>query len=130
MRAANVRDDDLTRRRREGAVDLSVQLDRIDDGIGVGLRGGGLLDQALERGGDAAGAQAVETGGFGVAEDRALIRKPAIAGDEIGVAPGEIVVLDQSAIGVVADEAPAAMMREIGAATRVAGQVCGKRWVR
>lgn len=121
-----MRDDDLTRRRRERAVDLSVQLDCIDDGIGVGLRGGGLLDQALEGRGDAAGAEAVEAGGFGVAEDGALIGKAAIAGDDGGVAPGEIVVFDEGAVGVIADEAQAAMMREIGPAARVARQVSGK----
>jgi hypothetical protein len=128
-RAANVRDDDLTRLRRQRTVHLSVELNGVDDGIGVRLRGGGLLDQALESGGDAVGAKAVETGGFGMAEDRALIGKAAIARDGCRIAPGEVVVLDKGAIGVIADEASAAMMREIGAAPGVARQVSGKRWI-
>ncbi|HEV2983326.1 MAG TPA: hypothetical protein VGX46_03015, partial [Vicinamibacterales bacterium] len=60
------------------------------------------MNQALERGGDAAGAVAVETRGFGVAKDGAGVAKTAVLGDRVRIAPGEIVVLNNGAIGVPA----------------------------
>ena len=82
-------------------VDLGVEADGGDDGAGGGAERGATL-----------GAKA---GGVGVSVNDGLMGDSVLAGDFLGAEPAKVVLVDEFAVGVVANRAFAGVSSEVGA---------------
>jgi hypothetical protein len=96
-------------------IDLGVEADSGDDGAGSGADGFGLLDEVFEGGAKAGAALGAEAGGVGVAVNDGLMGDRVLAGDFFGAEPAEVVLVDEFAVGVMANRAFAGVSGEVGA---------------
>ena len=96
-----------------------MQLDGVDERTRGGADGAALLNETIERRGEPASAESIEPGGLGVTIERPSIFQVEVLGDQSGLAPGEIVEFDFVALGVIANDAFAAVMDESDATRRI-----------
>jgi hypothetical protein len=86
-------------------VDLGVEADGGDDGAGGGADGFGLLDEVFEGGAERGAALGAKAGGVGVSVNDGLMGDSVLAGDFLGAEPAEVVLIDEFAVGVMANRA-------------------------
>jgi len=86
-------------------VDLGVEADGGDDGAGGGADGLGLLDEVFEGGAERGAALGAKAGGVGVSVNDGLMGDSVLAGDFLGAEPAEVVLVNEFAIGVMANRA-------------------------
>ena len=97
-------------------VDARTDLNRAEDGVGAGLGLVGVLDEELGGEAQVFATALVEAGGARVAIDGAEIWLSVILVDQLGIAPGEEILFEVFAPGMVADDAFAGMPLESGRA--------------
>ena len=93
-------------------VDLGVEADGGDDGAGGGADGFGLLDEIFEGRSERGAALGAEAGGVGVSVNDGMMGDFVFAGDFFGAEPAEVVIVDEFAVGVMADRAFAGVSGE------------------
>jgi hypothetical protein len=96
-------------------VDLGVEADGGDDGAGGGADGFGLLDEVFEGGAERGATLGAKAGGVGVSVNDGLMGDSVLAGDFLGAEPAKVVLVDEFAVGVVANRAFAGVSSEVGA---------------
>ena len=97
-------------------VDLGVEADGGDDGAGGGADVLGLLDEVFEGGAERGAALGAKASGVGMAVNCGMMRDFVLAGDFLGAEPAEVVIVDEFAVGVMADRAFAGVSGEGSAA--------------
>lgn len=95
-------------------VDLGVEADGGDDGAGGGADGFGLLDEVFEGGAERGAALGAKAGGVGVAVNDGMMGDFVFVGDFLGAEPAEVILVNELAVGVMAN----------GAFAGVSGDVC------
>lgn len=96
-------------------VDLGVEADGGDDGAGGGADGFGLLDEVFEGGAERGAALGAKAGGVGVSVNDGLMGDRVLAGDFLGAEPAEVVLVNEFAVGVMANRAFAGVAGDVGA---------------
>ena len=96
-------------------VDLGVEADGGDDGAGGGADGFGLLDEVFEGGAKAGAALGAKAGGVGVAVNGGMMGDLVFVGDFFGAEPAEVVLVNEFAVGVMANRAFAGVAGDVGA---------------
>ena len=86
-------------------VDLGVEADGGDDGAGGGADGFGLLDEVFEGGAERGAALGAKAGGVGVAVNGGMMEDFVFVGDFFGAEPAEVVLVNEFAVGVMANRA-------------------------
>jgi hypothetical protein len=93
-------------------VDLGVKADGGYQGVGGDADVFGLLDEVFEGGAEGGAALGAKAGGVGVAVDDGVMGDLVLAGDFLGAEPAEVVIVDELAVGVMADRALAGVSGE------------------
>jgi len=96
-------------------VDLGVEADGGDDGAGGGADGFGLLDEVFEGGAQRGAALGVKAGGVGVAVNDGMMGDFVFVGDFFRAEPAEVVLVNEFAVGVMANRAFASVSHGAGA---------------
>src|ERR1700678_2378562 len=96
-------------------VDLGVEADGGDDGAGGGADGFGLLDEVFEGGAKRSAALGAKAGGVGVAVNGGVMGDFVLVRDFLGAEPAEIVLVNEFAVGVMANRAFACVSGGTGA---------------
>ena len=96
-------------------VDLGVEADGGDDGAGGGADGFGLLDEVFEGGAKRGAALGAKAGGVGVAVNGGMMGDFVFVGDFFGAEPAEVVLVNEFAVGVMANRAFAGVPGAAGA---------------
>ena len=86
-------------------VDLGVEADGGDDGTGGGADGLGLLDEVFEGGAEGRAALGAKAGGVGVSVNDGMMGDFVFVGDFFRAEPAEVVLVNEFAIGVMANRA-------------------------
>src|SRR5271155_1114956 len=94
------------------AVEAGADLDGAEDGLRAGFGLVGVLDQELGGEAQVFAAALVEAGGARVAIDGAEIRELVIFLDQLDIAPGNEILFEVGAVGMIADDAFAGVMIE------------------
>jgi hypothetical protein len=84
-------------------VDLGVEADGGDDGAGGGADGFSLLDEVFEGGAERGAALGAKAGGVGVAVNGGMMGDFVFVGDFFGAEPAEVVLVNEFAVGVMAN---------------------------
>ena len=110
-------------------VDLGVEANGGDDGASGGADGFGLLDEVFEGGAERGAALGAKAGGVGVAVNDGMMGDFVFVGDFFGAEPAEVVLVNEFAVGVMANRAFAGvpgLVRASGASLRLLAPVfCG-----
>jgi hypothetical protein len=93
-------------------VDLGVEADGGDQGVGGDADVFGLLDEVFQGGAEGGAALGAKAGGVGVAVNDGVMRDFVLAGDFLGAEPAEVVIVDEFAVFVMADRAFAGVSGE------------------
>jgi len=96
-------------------IDLGVEADSGDDGAGSGADGFGLLDEVFEGGAKAGAALGAKAGGVGVTVNGGMMGDFVFVGDFLGAEPAEVVLVNEFAVGVMANRAFAGVAGDVGA---------------
>ena len=96
-------------------VDLGVEADGGDDGAGGGADGFGLLDEVFEGGAQRGAALGAKAGGVGVAVNGGMMGDFVFVGDFFGAEPAEVVLVNEFAVGVMANRAFAGVSQDVSA---------------
>ena len=96
-------------------VDLGVEADGGDDGAGGGADGFGLLDEVFEGGAERGAALSAKAGGVGVAVNGGMMGDLVFVGDFFGAEPAEVVLVNEFAVGVMANRALAGVSHDVSA---------------
>ena len=96
-------------------VDLGVEADGGDDGAGGGADGFGLLDEVFEGGAQGGAALSAKAGGVGVAVNDGMMGDFVFVGDFLGAEPAEVVLVNEFAVGVMANRAFAGVSQDVSA---------------
>src|SRR5271155_6239123 len=94
------------------AVEAGADLEGAEDGLRAGFGLVGVLDQELGGEAQVFAATLVEAGGARVAIDGAEIRELVIFLDQLDIAPGNEILFEVGAVGMIADDAFAGVMIE------------------
>ena len=84
-------------------VDLGVEADGGNYGVGGDADVVGLLDEVFQGGAEGGAALGAKAGGVGVAVNDGMVGDFVLAGDFLGAEPAEVVIVDEFAVGVMAD---------------------------
>ena len=93
-------------------VDLGVEADGGYDGVGGDSDVFGLLDEVFQGGAEGGAALGAKAGGVGVAVNDGVMGDFVLAGDFLRAEPAEVVLVDEFAVGVMADRAFAGVSGE------------------
>jgi len=93
-------------------VDLGVEADGGYQGVGGDADVFGFLDEVFEGGAERGAALGAKPGGVGVAVNDGVMGDFVLAGDFLGAEPAEVVIVDEFAVGVMADRAFAGVSGE------------------
>ncbi len=93
-------------------VDLGVEADGGDYGVGGDADVVGLLDEVFQGGAEGGAALGAKAGGVGVAVNDGMVGDFVLAGDFLGAEPAEVVIVNEFAVGVMADRAFAGVSGE------------------
>jgi hypothetical protein len=93
-------------------IDLGTEADGADYGVGGGADVFGLLDEVFEGGAERGAALGAKAGGVGVAVNDGMMGDLVLAGDFLGAEPAEVVIVNEFAVGVMADRAFAGVSGE------------------
>jgi hypothetical protein len=96
-------------------VDLGVEADGGHDGAGGGADAFGLLDEVFKSGAERSAALGAKAGGVGVSVNDGLMGDSVLAGDFLGADPAEVVIVNEFAVGVMANRAFAGVSGGVGA---------------
>src|SRR5271156_2729005 len=84
-------------------VDLGVEAGGGDHRAGGGAGGFGLLDEVFEGGAKRGAALGAKAGGVGVSVNDGVMGDSVLAGDFFGAEPAEVVLVNEFAVGVMAN---------------------------
>ena len=93
-------------------VDLGVEADGGNDGVGGDADVFGLLDEMFQGGAEGGAALGAKAGGVGVAVNDGVMGDFVLAGDGFGAAPATVVSVNEFAVGMMADRAFAGVSGE------------------
>jgi hypothetical protein len=96
-------------------VDLGVEADGGDDGAGGGADGFGLLDEVFEGGAERGAALGAKAGGVGVTVNGGMMGDFVFVGDFLRAEPAEVVLINEFAVGVMANRAFAGVSQDVSA---------------
>ena len=96
-------------------VDLGVEADGSDYGAGSGADGFGLLDEVFEGGAQRGAALGAKAGGVGVAVNGGMMEDFVFVGDFLRAEPAEVVLVNEFAVGVMANRAFAGVSQDVSA---------------
>ena len=96
-------------------VDLGVEADGGDDGASGGADAFGLLDEVFEGGAQRGAALGAKAGGVDVAVNHGVMGNFVFVGDFFGAEPAEVVLVNEFAVGVMANRAFAGVAGDVGA---------------
>ena len=97
-------------------VDLGVEADGGNQGVGGDADVLGFLDEVFEGGAKRGAALGAKAGGVGVAVNDGVVGDFVLAGDGFGTYPAEVVIVDEFAVFVMADRTFAGVSGEVCAA--------------